>query len=126
MVSSRRGAISGAFRFRGDADSYERSGSRRARDRDPPTDLGCAGAHRVQAEVTGMPGGWVEAAPVVVNLEDDLVSPSLDTNMRRARRSVLLDVEERFPRNGEQLGFGEPGQREPWPRSLDIDRQRVR
>ena len=45
---------------------------RRARDREPPVDLGRTGPHRVQAEVTGMVRGWVEAVPVVTDLDDDL------------------------------------------------------
>jgi hypothetical protein len=56
-----------------------------------------------------MSGGWVEAAPVVADLDDDLASLSLDPNVRCARRSVLLDIRERFPPDGEQLGFNELG-----------------
>ena len=61
MVSSRRGCISGAIRFRRDPDSYDCPRPRCARDREPPADLGRTAAHRLQAEVTGMSGGWVEA-----------------------------------------------------------------
>ena len=72
-----------------------------------------------------MSGGWVEAPPVVADLEDDLALLSLDANVRRGRSSVLLDIRERFPPDGEQLGFDEFGQLER-PRSPDIDGQPAR
>jgi hypothetical protein len=48
-----------------------------------------------------MPGGRVEARPVVADLQDDLALLSLDANVRRAGRGVLLDVRERFAPDGE-------------------------
>ena len=76
--------------------------------------------------MTGMSGGWVEAPPVVADLEDHLALLSLDPNARRARPGVLVDIRERFPPDGEQLGFNELGQREPRPRYLDVDGELVR
>ena len=90
-------APSGAIRLRRDSDSHEGSRPGRARDGDPPADLGRTAAHRVQAEVAGMPGGWVEAAPVVANLDDDLPLLRLDPNAGRGRAGVLPDVRRALP-----------------------------
>src|SRR5215211_8932701 len=103
MVSSRPGSISAAIRLRRDADSYECSRPGRALDRERSANLGRTAAHRVETEMTGMPGGGVEPSSVVANLEDDLALLSLDSNLRRARPGVLVDIGERFPRDREQL-----------------------
>src|SRR5215212_4751108 len=123
MVSSRPGSISGAIRFRWHADSYDCPGPRRARNRDPAANLGRAGAHRVQAEVTGMSGGWVEAPPVVADVDDDLRPPSLDPNLRGGGPGVPDYIRERLSSDGEQLRLHVLGQRQPRIRSPDVDGQ---
>src|SRR5215211_1886300 len=125
MVSSRPVSMSDAIRLRRVADSYDCPGPRCARDRDPSADLGRTAAHRVQAEVTRMPAGWVEAAPVVMDLDDDLLTLSLDPNVRDGGSGVPHDIRERLPSNGEQLRFHLLGQRQPRLRSPDIDGQPV-
>src|SRR4051812_18970992 len=120
MASSRPAPISGSVRFSGDADSYERPGPRLAPDRDPGADLGRAAAHRVEAEVIGVPPVGVETAPVVADLDDNLPLLGLDPNVRRARPGVLLDVQERLPPDVEELGFDELRQPEPRPRPADV------
>src|SRR4051812_4776161 len=109
MASPRPVSISGALRLRGDADADEGSRPRRARDRDPSADLGRPAAHRLQSEVTAMPGARVEAPSVVADLDDDLALLDVDPNVGRARLGVPLDVRQRFPRDAEQLGLDGPG-----------------
>ena len=103
------------------ADSHSRSRLWRARDCEPPADLGGTAVHRVQAEVPGVSGGWVEAQPVVANLEDDAALLSLDANVHCARLGVLLGIRERLPPDREQLCLHSLGQRESRSRSADVD-----
>src|SRR5215218_1865548 len=126
MVSSERGSISGAVRFRRDANPYDGSPSGRARDRDAPAHLDRTTAHRLQAEVTGMPVAGVEAAPVVTDLDDDLLPLSLHPNVRDGGFGVPHDIRERLSSDGEQLRFHLLGQRQPRLRSADLDGQPVR
>ena len=86
-----------------DADAHDRPRARCARDRDSPADLGGTAPHRLQAEVAGMAGVRIEAAPVVADLEHHLPRPGRDPNVRRARPGVPLDIRERLAPDGEQL-----------------------
>ena len=82
------------------ADPDERSRSRRARDRHPPAALGRAAAHRVEAEVTRMSGGRVEAPPVVADLEDNLALLGFSDSASRGsgpRTSMIRPSEARAP-----------------------------
>lgn len=52
-----------------------------------------------------MSGGWIEAAPVVTDLDENLLLLSLDPNLRGGRSGVPHDIRERLPPDGEQLRF---------------------
>src|SRR5215210_6978121 len=69
MVSS----IRGPNRSDGDPHTHCRPDPHRAPDREPRADLGGAAVHRLQAEVPRVSCGWIEAAPVVADLHDDLL-----------------------------------------------------
>src|SRR5215213_1449292 len=85
---------------------------RGAREGELPADLGRTAAHRVKAEVTGMSGGWIEPAPVVADLDDDLLLVNVHPNLRHSRLGVHQDIGKRLPADGEQLSLHLPGELE--------------
>src|SRR5215208_6163768 len=79
-----------------DPDGDDGATPHHARDGELPADLRRTAAHRVEAEVTGMSGGGIEAPPVVVDLDDDFLLVSVHTNVRRCRPGVHQDIGKRL------------------------------
>src|SRR5215212_4624227 len=98
MVSS----ISGPIRPGRDTNAHGRPRSGRARDGQAPADLGRTASHRLQAEVTRVSAGGVEAVPVVTDLDENLSVLSLDPNVRRGRPGVPQHIRERLAPDREQ------------------------
>src|SRR4051794_10615350 len=126
MVSAFASCISGRIALKRDPYSHSCPGPRRTGDRKAPTDLERAASHRVEAEVTGMSVVGVEAAPVVTDLDHDLLMLGLDPNPRDGGSGVPHDIRERLPSDGEQLRLHLLGHRQPRLRSANLDRQAVR
>src|SRR3954454_4494849 len=126
MVSSPRTSMSGRFPSGRHPDSHACPVAGRARDREPPTDLSRPASPRLQTEVTRMSVAGVEAAPVVRDLDNHLLPPSLDSDLRDAGSGVPDDIRERLASDGEQLRLHLLGHPQAGLGSTDLDRQAVR
>src|SRR3954463_1863792 len=111
MDSSLACCISVAVPVRRHAHPHDGSLSRRAPYREPPAHLGRPAAHRLQPEVTRVSGLRLEAAPVVADLDDDLLPLSFHTQVDDRGLGVPHGIRERLPADREQLRLDLLGER---------------